>query len=93
MEGSKVPREESVAGFTPGEKEGAQLPLLSQRVRVTGALRPGWVNSPGCREDKGRPLKSQRSSTGHWSRSRMGRRNNSNQEAVRTEAGRWRPYG
>lgn len=41
MEGSKSPREESVAELTPGEKEGAQLPHFSQRVRVTGALRLG----------------------------------------------------
>lgn len=90
LEGSKIPCEESAAGFTPG----AQLPHLFKRVLGS---RDTWqergANSIGYHEDKERPLRTRSGATDHWSRSRMGRRNNTNHEAVRTEVGRWRPQG
>lgn len=94
LEGSKIPHEESVARFTLKEREGAQLPQLSKGVLSSWGTWQEWeANSIGCHEDKRRPLRSQSGFAGHWNRSRMGRRNIINQEAVRTEAGKRKSCG
>lgn len=72
----------------------AQLPHLFKRVLGSwDTWQERGANSTGCHEDNERPLRSWSGATDHWSRSTMGRRNNTNHEAVRTEVGRWRPHG
>lgn len=73
VECSKIPCEVSVAGFSPGEKEGARLRHVSQRMCRSWGTEAGaggklhWMpQGPSEAPEDPECL--------HWSRSRMGKR-------------------